>query len=138
MLKRSGLVRVLALVCAMTLVAGSLSGCVPAAVAGVAIFGMRDTGDIPIVEIGPNSDGDSGADYGGSWGGSAVRPRDCAYCRNTGKIDCPACGGDGGKYEYYSAPNYSGSLDGPNTSKVWQECWRCKGGRKIDCYHCDN
>lgn len=135
---RSYWVRLVGLVCVVALFASCLTGCVPAVVAGVVAYGIFNTKDAPDYEMQPNYDSDGGytPDYGGSWGGSTVKPKNCAYCRNTGKVDCSSCGGDGGKYEYYSAPNYSGSLDGPATSKIWKDCWRCNSTGKVDCWHC--
>lgn len=62
----------------------------------------------------------------------------CIICGNDGEVNCGTCGGRGGKYEYTSTPNYSGSLSGSNSSSRWVDCWRCNGSGEMDCYYCDN
>ena len=60
----------------------------------------------------------------------------CSRCNASGKIKCSACDGKGGRYEYRSVPNYSGSKKGSHTSRTWQRCDKCNGTGNMTCPDC--
>lgn len=59
----------------------------------------------------------------------------CYYCNNKGIRECYNCNGKGYTEEYYSAPNYSGSLGGSSSTIIEKPCYYCKDGW-VDCPYC--
>lgn len=101
-----------------------------------------DTGHRSTTQLLDKSQSDTSGGSGGGGGsnfehnGVPTSPYGCLRCDNEGKIRCSSCSGQGGKTEYHSSPNYSGSILGPNSSEKWVVCWRCDGTGTIDCPSC--
>ncbi len=67
---------------------------------------------------------------------SSFSPRvNCVFCSG-GKTTCTACSGSGGRYEYGSVANYSGSTTANTTTRTWQNCSKCHGSGEQTCTHC--